>query len=53
MGAKSLRGNWFYKGHRDIAGTASHHFKKASFSLKMYLKSLTIFEKASISLKKS
>jgi hypothetical protein len=47
-------GNRFYKVHRAIAETASHHFKKASnIPLKMYLKSFTIFEKASISLKKS
>jgi hypothetical protein len=32
---------------------ASHHFKKTSFQLNMYLKSLAILEKASISLKKS
>jgi hypothetical protein len=37
---KILRGNRFYKGHRDIAGKASHHFKKVSISLKMYLKNL-------------
>jgi hypothetical protein len=43
-GQKSLRGNRFYKDHRDIA-------KKASIPLKMYLKSLAILEKASISLK--
>jgi hypothetical protein len=30
---------------RDIAEKASHHFKKASTPLKMYLKSLTILEK--------
>jgi hypothetical protein len=35
----------FYKGHRDIAEKASHYFQKASISLKMYLKSLTILEK--------
>jgi hypothetical protein len=40
---KSLRGNNFYKGHRDIAKKASNHFKKASSPLKMYLKSLAIF----------
>jgi hypothetical protein len=43
---KSLCGNRFYKGHRDIA-------EKASIPLKMYLKSLAILEKALISLKKS
>jgi hypothetical protein len=42
-----------YKGHRDIAEKASHHFKKASIPLKMYLKILEILEKASISLKES
>jgi hypothetical protein len=50
---KSLRGNRFYNGHRDIAEKASHHFKKASIPLKMHLKSLAILEKASSSLKKS
>jgi hypothetical protein len=35
LGPISLRGNKFYKGHRDIA-------KKASIPLKMYLKSLEI-----------
>jgi hypothetical protein len=50
---KSLRGNRYYKDHKDIAEKASHHFKKASIPLKMYLKSLAILEKASISLKKS
>jgi hypothetical protein len=40
LGTKSLRGNMFYKGHRDIAEKASHHFKKAPIPLKMYLKSL-------------
>jgi hypothetical protein len=44
--SKSLRGNRFYKGHRDIAGKASHHLKKASIPLKMYLKSLAILTKA-------
>jgi hypothetical protein len=51
LGSKSPCGNRFYKSHIDIAGIASHHFKKASISLKMYLKSLAILEKASISLK--
>jgi hypothetical protein len=37
-GPKSLRG--------PIAEKASHHFKKASILLKMYLKSLAILEKA-------
>jgi hypothetical protein len=41
------------EGHKDIAKKASHHFEKASTSLKMYLKSLAILERASISLKKS
>jgi hypothetical protein len=50
---KILRGNRFYKGHKDIAEKASHHFKKPFIPLKMYLKSLVILEKASISLKKS
>jgi hypothetical protein len=45
LGPKSLCGNMFYKDHRDIA-------KKASIPLKMYLNSLVILEKASISLKK-
>jgi hypothetical protein len=34
------------------SGKATHHFKKASIPLKMYLKVLAILEKASISLKK-
>jgi hypothetical protein len=42
-----------YRGHRDIAEKASHLFKKASIPLNMYLKSLTVLEKASISLKNS
>jgi hypothetical protein len=51
---KSLRGIRFNKGYRDIAGDiASHHFKKASIPLKMYLKSFEILEKTSISQKKS
>jgi hypothetical protein len=32
-------------GHRTIAKRASHHFKNASFPLKMYLKSLNFSEK--------
>jgi hypothetical protein len=36
-----------------MAEKASHHFKNALISLKMYLKTLAILEKASISLKKS
>jgi hypothetical protein len=36
-----------------MAEKASHHFRKAPIPLKMYLKSLAILEKASISLKKS
>jgi hypothetical protein len=51
LGPKSIRDNMFYKCHRDIAEKASHPFKKASIPLKMYLKSLAILEKASISLK--
>jgi hypothetical protein len=50
---KSLRGNRFYKDHRDIAKKASHHFKKAPILLTVYLKCLEILEKASIFLKKS
>jgi hypothetical protein len=50
---KNLRGNMFYKGHRDMAEKATQHFKKASIPLKIYLKTLAILEKASISLKKS
>jgi hypothetical protein len=42
-----------FKGHRDIAEIASHHFKKASIPIKMYLKSLAILEKASNYLKNS
>jgi hypothetical protein len=53
LGQRSLRGNRFYQGHRDIPEKASHHFKKVSIPLKMYLKSLAILKKASISLKKS
>jgi hypothetical protein len=45
LGPKSLHGNRFYKGHRYIAG-------KASVPVKMYLKSLAIIEKVSISPKK-
>jgi hypothetical protein len=51
MEPKSLRGNRFYKDHRNIAEKASHYFKKASIPLKMYLKRLAILQKASISLK--
>jgi predicted nucleic-acid-binding protein len=50
---KNLHGNRFYKGHREIAEKASQHFEKASIPLKMYLKSFTVLEKVSISLKKS
>jgi hypothetical protein len=39
--------------HRDIAEKASHHFKKASIPIKIYLKSFAILEKASIFLKQS
>jgi hypothetical protein len=53
LGSQSLRCNRFYKGHREIAEKASYHFKKAYIPLKMLLKSLAIFEKASNSLKKS
>jgi hypothetical protein len=52
-GPKSLLGNRFYKGHSDIAEKASQHFKKASIPLNMYLKSLPVLKKVSISLKKS
>jgi hypothetical protein len=52
LGLKSLCGNRFYKGHRETAQKASHHFKKTAIPLKLYLKSLAILEKASISLKK-
>jgi hypothetical protein len=45
LGIKNPRGNMFYKDHRDIAEKASQHFKKASISLKMYLKSLNFSEK--------
>jgi hypothetical protein len=45
LGPKNLGGNRFYKGHRNIAEIDSHHFKKASISLKMYLKSLAILKK--------
>jgi hypothetical protein len=41
---KSLPGNRLYKDHRDISKKASHHFKKASIPLKMYLKSLNFSE---------
>jgi hypothetical protein len=51
LGPKSLGGNRFYKGHRDIAEKASHDLKKASIPLIMYLKRLAILEKSSISLK--
>jgi hypothetical protein len=51
LGPKSLRGNRFYKSHRDIAEIASYHFKKASIPLKTYLKSLAILEIDPISLK--
>jgi hypothetical protein len=54
LGSKSrLRGKRFYKGHKDVAEKTSHHFRIASIPLKMYLKSLTIIEKALISLNKS
>jgi hypothetical protein len=53
LGPKSLHGNMFYKGHRGITETASHHLKKASILLKMHFKSPTVLEKATISLKKS
>jgi hypothetical protein len=43
----------FDKANRDIAETVSKNFKKDSIPLKIYLKSLTILEKASICLKKS
>jgi hypothetical protein len=53
QGPKILRGKRIYNGHKDIEKKPSHRFEKASISLKTYLKSLTILEKASISLKKS
>jgi hypothetical protein len=53
LGPKSLLGNRFYKNPRDIAEKASHHIKKATILLKIFLKILVILEKASISLKKS
>jgi hypothetical protein len=40
---KSIRGNRLYKGHREIVEKASHHFKKASILLKIYLKKLASF----------
>jgi hypothetical protein len=49
---KSLRGNWFSKGHRDIAEKASHNFEKASIPLKIYLTSLAILEISQKSLQK-
>jgi hypothetical protein len=52
-GSKRLPSNRSYKNHRDIAKKASHHIKKATILLKIYLKILVILEKASISLKKS
>jgi hypothetical protein len=51
LNPKSLRGKRFHKDHRYIAEKASFHFNKASIPIKMYLKSLEILEKASISLK--
>jgi hypothetical protein len=45
LGPKSLRGNSIYKSYRDMLEKATHHFKKASIPLKMYLKSLAILEK--------
>jgi hypothetical protein len=53
LGPRILLCKKFYEGHKDIAEITSHHFKKASIPLKMYLNSLTILEKALISLKKS
>jgi hypothetical protein len=53
LGQKGLLGNRFYKCHRDTAVKASQHFTKASISLKMYLISLSVLEKVSISLEKS
>jgi hypothetical protein len=49
MKTKSFVARGFIK----VAEKASQHFKKALIPLKMYLKSLAILEKASISLKKS
>jgi hypothetical protein len=45
-----LRGNRFYKGYRVFVEKASNHYKKASIPLKIYLKSLAILGKTSISL---
>jgi hypothetical protein len=54
LGPKSLRCNRIYKGHKGIAKKDAHCFEKASsIPLKMYLKSLVIHGKTSISLKKS
>jgi hypothetical protein len=50
LGPRSLGGNRFYKGHRYIAKKLHITFKKAFIPLKMYLKSLAILGKASISL---
>jgi hypothetical protein len=53
LGPKSLRCNRIYKGHKDIAKKDAHCFEIASIPRKMYLKSLAIHGKASISLEKS
>jgi hypothetical protein len=45
LGPKSPRGNRFDKSYRDIAEKSSHYFKKASISMKMYLKSLNFSKK--------
>jgi hypothetical protein len=53
---RDTRADWGQKASAAISfikATGSHHIKKASISLKMYLKRLAILEKASISLKKS
>jgi hypothetical protein len=43
---KTFHDKRIYKGHRDIEKKASHHSKKASIPLKMYLKNPAILEKA-------
>jgi hypothetical protein len=53
LGPKSLRGDRFHNGHRNIAEKASQHFEKASIPLKMYLKSLFMVLKSSFLLNKS
>jgi hypothetical protein len=50
---KSLRGNWFIKVKKTLQKKLHITLKMRLFHLKMYLKSLTIIKKASMSLKKS